>query len=180
MKEENDVIIDPKERNKKKASNFVGILFLVWFFASIIGMIYFAEKEQAYYVIMIFGQYFLVFGSIAFFNCEGKEKLSSMPFILVGLACIIIPFLMMHPEIFNVSINWEAVIPLLMILIFVITGLALIILPILHKIKLKRNPDEAGDFDENSIVFTTILGILFLVVSIPMLIVILATSQFVL
>ncbi len=138
MKEENDVIINPKEKNKKKMSNLLGVLFLIWFLGSIIGMIYFSAKEQSHYVVMIFGQYFLVFGMIAFFNCKGKERLSSMPFIVSGLACIIIPFLMLHPELFDVSINWDAIIPLLAILVFVIAGLALIILPILHKRKSER------------------------------------------
>ena len=68
MKEENDVIIQPKERRKKSASSLFGIVFLVWFIGSIILMLNFFGKEQVHYGIMMFGQYFLVFGLIPLFG----------------------------------------------------------------------------------------------------------------
>lgn len=40
-----------------------------------------------------FGQLFLLFGIIAVYNIEGKIKIVGLPFILVGLSCIIIPIL---------------------------------------------------------------------------------------
>ena len=138
MKEENDVIIQPKERRKKSASSLFGIVFLVWFIGSIILMLNFFGKEQVHYGIMMFGQYFLVFGLIPLFASEGKEKLISVPFVLVGLGCIIIPYLMMHPELLRVSIIWEAVLPIIFMLVFIGAGLAMVFLPILNRRELEK------------------------------------------
>lgn len=137
MKEENDVIIQSKEIKKKNASALFGIAFLAWFIGSFIAIFYCAEYKPDY-VVMVFGQYFLVFGLIPLFATKGKEKLISVPFILVGLGCIVIPYLMMHPELLKVTIIWEAVIPVIFMLVFVGAGLAMVILPILNRRKLEK------------------------------------------
>ena len=136
-KEENDVIIQPKEKRKENAGAALGIAFLVWFIGSFIAIFYCAEYKPDY-VVMVFGQYFLVFGLIPLFATTGKEKLIAVPFILVGLGCIVIPYLMMHPELLKVTIIWEAVIPVIFMLVFVGAGLAMVILPILNRRKLEK------------------------------------------
>ena len=47
---------------------------------------------------MVFGQYFLVFGIMAFKASKGTEKLIALLVIAMGLGAIIIPYIQMHPE----------------------------------------------------------------------------------
>lgn len=110
----------------------IGTIFIIWFLASMIGMFVFTK-----YSIMIFGQYFLVFGAMAT-RVKGDGKWISIPFLIVGLGCIVIPYLMMNPDILKVEIIWDSVIPLLFILIFVLVGLAMVIIPIMKKKNLKK------------------------------------------
>lgn len=122
---------------KDLKSNLIGTIFLIWFIGSIISMLY-LSKINEYYTIMIFGQYFLVFGLIPLKAAIGKEKLISIPFILVGLCCIVIPYLMMNPDLLSVNLNWNNIIPLLLILVFVIAGIAMIFIPVIFNNKLKK------------------------------------------
>ena len=55
-----------------KKGKMFGTLFLIWFIASMIGIIYFAEKNT-YYTVMLFGQYFFIFGLIPLFS-KGPGK----------------------------------------------------------------------------------------------------------
>ena len=123
--------------NKDSKSSLIGIIFIIWFIGSIISMVYFSKINE-YYTIMIFGQYFLVFGIIPLKSAKGMEKLMSVPFILVGLCCILIPYLIMNPEVLSISLNWDAIIPILLILAFIIAGLAMIFIPIINKNRLKK------------------------------------------
>ena len=121
---------------KKSKMTLVGVIFLIWFFASMISMIVLAENNGNY-AVMIFGQYFLVFSLIML----GNKMIAGIPFFLVGSACLIIPYLMMKPEINGRVIIWDDIISILMVLVFVIVGLGMIIYPLIDtiKAKLKRN-----------------------------------------
>lgn len=119
--------------NNKKSILGV-IIFLIWFLGSPLGMLVFSSIN-IYYSIMLFGQYFLVFG-LLFFNAKNIifENLLS---IIIGLACIIIPFLMMNPEIICVEVRWEFIIVLLFDSIFILCGLRIIYTPLMKLIKKK-------------------------------------------
>ena len=127
---ENNKIVPEKPFEK-----ILGKLFLVWFIGSIIALVVFAEINPIY-SIMVFGQYFLVFGIIALKN--DKDGIIGVSFTTVGLACIVIPFLIMHPNLLSFEINWDYIIPVLGVLVFVIAGLAMIIIPILKRKKLEK------------------------------------------
>lgn len=135
--------------NKKISSTIFGLLFLIWFFGSMALMFYFAKvQSNVYYALMVFGQYFLVFGLIPLF----KKKLIGLPFFLVGLACIIVPFFMLNSQLLPVKINWDGVIPLLLVSVFVIAGFCLIIIPLYQRNKRKEIctvivPAQIVDYD---------------------------------
>ena len=77
-------------------SKIFGIVFILWFIGSIVAMIVLSNMGKAEYTVMIFGQYFLVFGIMAFFgkSVDGSNpKPIGLIFASVGLGCIIIPFL---------------------------------------------------------------------------------------
>ena len=95
--DEFDAVQDISKKKKEKRGSFFGTLFLIWFLASLILMTYFSKKNT-YYLIMVFGQYFLVFGIMAFKACKGTEKLIALLVIAMGLGAIIIPYIQMHPE----------------------------------------------------------------------------------
>ena len=118
-------------------SCFIGIIFLIWFIGSIVSMLYLSNINE-YYAIMIFGQYFLVFGMIPLLKEKGMEKLICVPFILVGLCCIVIPYLIMNSSVLSISLNWDAIIPILLILAFVVAGFAMIFVPIISINNLKK------------------------------------------
>ena len=95
--DEFDAVQDISKKKKEKRGSFLGTLFLIWFLASMILMIYFSEKNT-HYAIMVCGQYFLVFGIMAFKASKGTEKLMALLIIAMGLGAIIIPYIQMHPE----------------------------------------------------------------------------------
>lgn len=129
--------MENNNKNKTSLKNKVlSVLFLTWFIGSIVAMIVFSNINE-YYSIMFFGQYFIVFGLIPMFAGD-KEKIIGIPFLLVGAACIIVPFLMMHPEIFTTEINWDRVIAILMMSAFVIAGLCMTFIPIIKKKQLEK------------------------------------------
>lgn len=159
-------------KGKEKIKNtIISVIFIIWFVGSIVAM--FALPK---YCIMIIGQYFLVFGILPMFG-KGKGKIIGIPFILVGLSCIIVPYLMMQPEINGVVIDWDAVIPLLIIIAFVLAGLALIIIPIIKLNKIKGS-DEILHEGKNLVTIIG-LGIFFLIVSVPMLILLIMNTEFI-
>jgi len=124
-------------KNNSFVSKFLGIIFLIWFFGSIFLMIY-LSKINGYYTVMVFGQYFFVFGLIPLCGSKEKDKLIGIPFVLVGLCCIVIPYIMMNPDILSIDIIWDSVIPLLLIFAFVLAGLGMTFMPIINNKKLKK------------------------------------------
>jgi hypothetical protein len=88
---------------------------------------------------MLFGQYFLVFGLVVFFYADKKkDALITIPFILVGLACLIVPYLMMNPQLLPVNVNWNVVVPILVLILFILCGLGLVFIPLLKKRHLEK------------------------------------------
>ena len=118
------------QEKKNKRNKIFGYIFLIWFICSFIG---FFILENGYYLVMNFGQYFLVFGLIAFFNSKRFEKFISLPFILAGLCCLVIPYCMLHPELIPTDVNWETVIVLLVLSGFILACLAAIFIPIFKR-----------------------------------------------
>lgn len=77
--------------DSKPLENLPGILFGSWFISSIIAILIFSDINK-YYAIIVFGQLFFGFG-LFFLIALKKEGLIGIPFILVGLGCIIIPII---------------------------------------------------------------------------------------
>ena len=109
-------------------SKIFGIVFIIWFIGSIVAMIVLSNLGKAEYTVMLFGQYFLVFGIMAFFgkSVDGSNpKPIGLIFASVGLGCIIIPFLIMHPELLPTVINWETVGVISFLMLFIVVGVAI-------------------------------------------------------
>ena len=115
-----------KEKNK---SNIIGIIFLIWFFLSLVLLLYFSNKN-GYYVAIVGGQYFLVFGIAHMFSMK-KITIPGICLASAGIACIIIPFMMLHPEIFG-KLNWDEIITMLSLYVFIIVGLGLVFIPLIN------------------------------------------------
>lgn len=124
------------QEKKEKRGKLFGYLFILWFICSFVA---FFLIEDPYYIVMNFGQYFLVFGSVVFFSQENKkDALITIPFMIVGLCCIVIPFLMLHPELLSFSVDWNMVIVLLLLSAFLIAGLCTVIIPIMKRKHLEK------------------------------------------
>lgn len=84
------------EENFSKKNNILGkiftVLFLVWFVASIIGIVAFSSVGNTFVTIIIFGQYFFVFSMVFFSN----KDVSLFPLIhlTVGIITMIVPFIL--------------------------------------------------------------------------------------
>lgn len=124
------------EEKKEKKGKLFGYIFIFWFICSFVA---FFLIEDPYYIVMNFGQYFLVFGSVVFFSQENKkDALITIPFMIIGLCCIVIPFLMLHPELLSISLDWNTVIAVLMLLAFLIAGLCTSIIPVIKRKHLEK------------------------------------------
>ena len=146
MKEENDVIVDIKRKNKEKKEAIIGIIFIIWFLVSIGAMIYFSEIEQNNYIIMISGQYFFIFALFPLIKGTIKSKLIlGIPFLLIGSCMIVIPLCMMNPQWFKEEISWENIIPILGILSFVLAGFIMVIAPGIEKRRMEKLCTEIVD-----------------------------------
>lgn len=77
-------------KKEKDYSKIFGILFIIWFIASLVGMCYFAEKN-ALIMFVLFGQYFFIFAMMAFME-QGRE-LMPLIHLTVGIGFMIVPFI---------------------------------------------------------------------------------------
>lgn len=69
------------EKKSNFASNLLGTIFLIWFIGSLGAIIYFSEKgDSIEWILILFGQYFLVFGIIGIGNNLSKQL---FPFLLL-------------------------------------------------------------------------------------------------
>lgn len=77
----------------KTRDAIISVVFLLWFVASIVGMLYVAKTGKTALLLALFGQYFLVFGIIGLVSIISDEgfKLRHVPiliFPLVGAGAI--------------------------------------------------------------------------------------------
>lgn len=121
-----------KPKSPKEIMKIVlGIIFLIWFFASL-GLIFYFDDINQYYMIICFGQYFLIFGIIALCN----KVWPGIIFTIVGSVLIIVPILMMNP---NLNFNWDKIIPIIGLIGFILVGIGLMVVPtIIKKVKEKK------------------------------------------
>jgi len=77
-------------KKKKDFSNLFGVLFILWFIASIVGMVYFAEVNGLISLIIV-GQYFFIFAMMAFLE-QGRE-LMPLVHLTVGILFITVPLI---------------------------------------------------------------------------------------
>lgn len=106
---DDETVINGKPVTKKNggifSGIFIGILFLLWFFGSIGGMLYCSENGLDALIVALFGQYFAVFGLIAFTNglpkrvkskkdtyTGGQGKLKFEPIFFIGLGLMVLGF----------------------------------------------------------------------------------------
>lgn len=116
-----------KTKNSKGGIIF-GIVFLLWFFASIGGLIYCSSNELGALSAGIFGQYFLVFGIIAFVSGIKSKDFNPIVllFPLIGI-CVIIGAIIYQ---FGSKEQIDALMGLMpygILLIFFIIGVGLLI-----------------------------------------------------
>ena len=129
---------------EKKPNKIVGLLFLIWFFGSMIAMIYFSNKNT-YYSLMIFGQMFFVVGLMAVISTvkEYKEtkrfdinRIFLLLFVIVGLGYMIIPFLILYQEKLNIHVSFEQLMPFIILSLFFFVGLIMITIYVYKRKKL--------------------------------------------
>lgn len=118
---------------KKKKNKILSILVMIWFIISI-GIFFLAAiLENGYLVFMNFGQYILFFGLTGY--KATKDKMILIP-VAAGIGCIIIPLVMMLTR--EQNVDWEKIIVIMALLIFIIVGLGMIIIPLRKHLDKKR------------------------------------------
>lgn len=122
------------KEKKEKRKKIIGILFAIWFICSLIGMVIFTE-----YVVMIFGQTFFGFGLFSFiYNKEKENRLIMILMMIVGFCCLVIPYLMNHPDILPFEVVWDNLVSLLLLLGFLFLGIGTIYFPLKKRSYLNR------------------------------------------
>lgn len=117
---------------KKKLEAIFGIIFLMWFFASMFLMLYYGKMHETYKVLLLFGQYFLIFGICIMFAKDWHGSI----FSIVGLAIIIISFLVYHPNI--VKFDWKVVLIMAIIIGLILIGLFMVFFTIIKLLKKRK------------------------------------------
>lgn len=129
-----------KGKSKTKDA-IISVVFLIWFVASIIGMVYVAKTGRTPLLLALFGQYFLVFGIVGLVSAisDGGFKPKHAPillFPLVGAGAIIGGFIMQYgsEELKEKSL---AAVPFIFIILFAVIGVGLIIAGLYTSLYLK-------------------------------------------
>ncbi|MBR3834878.1 MAG: DUF3592 domain-containing protein [Lachnospiraceae bacterium] len=132
---------------KNKVSDAIlSIVFLMWFVASIVLLIYFAKTGKTALTLAVFGQYFLVFGIIGLVSTISNNgfKLRCLPillFPLVGLGGIAGGIIIQYgSEEFKKRCT-DAV-PMIFIVLFIVIGVFLIIAGLYSSLFLKLTCTE--------------------------------------
>ena len=80
------------ENNRKTGTGMIllSVVFVIWFIASIVAMIYFSQTNKGALVVTIFGQYFLVFGLIAVISSLKSKKFQAFTLIfpVIGIGAM--------------------------------------------------------------------------------------------
>lgn len=122
-------------------SKTIGIVFLVWFFASLVGMLFVGETESpAKWLMILFGQYFVVFGSIAVYANKGAKRFPSivLMLLLVGLVCVGSGiYMLVGGE--DATAKMFDFAPVLIMAVFPVAGILMIHMSVSEMLYLKRN-----------------------------------------
>ena len=127
-----------KTANKMPVSNIGGCVLISWFLASIIAIVVLAEISTEW-VMIVFGQMFLIFGLFAMFAGKfDSSKIWIIIFPLIGLGCIGGALISLYGT-EELKEQFYDILPMLGLGLFWIIGLGLIVLPIYtRKVKEKR------------------------------------------
>lgn len=121
-------------------SKIVGTIFLIWFVCSIVLIFLVSNFEnQIGWLLLIFGQYFVVFGGIAVFGNMGAKHFPSIVLMgpLVGLVCAVCGiYTLVYGEAAIDTIY--SIAPYLIFLIFPISGILLIHMSLSEILYLKK------------------------------------------
>ena len=115
---------------KKILSIVFSIIFMIWFIASIVLMIWLSKTDRQLLMIAVFGQYFLVFGIIAIAAGISSHNFTPITLIFpaVGIAAIIISVILQYGSDEAKKI-FMGILPYLFLGLFGIVGVCLIIIP---------------------------------------------------
>lgn len=107
----------------------VSIVFVAWFVASIILMLYLSSHNQGALVVTVFGQYFLVFGTIAVISSIKEKKFQPITLIfpLLGIGCMVAGFIFQFGSEAVIK-QANELLPYLFLSLFVIIGAAMVII----------------------------------------------------
>ena len=78
------------KENKSVGESILGVFFIIWFIASIVGMVIFADINE-YVTLVLVGQYFFIF-SMLFFSQQDRE-LMPLIHLTVGIGFMVVPLI---------------------------------------------------------------------------------------
>lgn len=109
------------------SSCILSIVFIIWFVASIGGMLYISKQDNKWPLLALFGQYFLVFGLVFLVNSIKNKKILGPEIIvtLVGAICVYAGIVLPKatPE---ERENFTRLVPFMFLGLFAIVGLIII------------------------------------------------------
>jgi len=125
---------------KKVGMILLSIVFLAWFFASMGAMIYCSRHDMGAIVVILFGQYFLVFGTIAIIaNVKSHSfKPIILLFPLIGI-CAMIGGCIYQFGTEEIIKQLEKILPDLILGAFIACGAVIVVVTYLNASKKKKN-----------------------------------------
>ena len=125
----------------KTSDAIISVVFILWFVASIVGMIFVAKTGRTALLLALFGQYFLVFGIVGLISAisENGFKAKCIPILLVplvGAGAIAGGFIIQYGSEEFKSKCFDAV-PYIFIILFAVIGIGLVIAGLYSSLYLK-------------------------------------------
>ena len=134
--------------NSSKAGTVFAIIFLLWFIASIGGLIYCSANDMGILVLALFGQYFLVFGIIAIVSEIKKKNFNFiiLLFPLIGI-CAISYSIVYYMGITDLAKIMETLLPFGILALFFLIGAGIFI----YAIKLNTTTNKRCTYSVDAV-----------------------------
>ncbi|NLK99681.1 MAG: hypothetical protein GX271_03365 [Clostridiales bacterium] len=114
------------------------VIFILWFIASILGLIYFSENDNTGMVVLLFGNYLFIFGLIGIYF--GGIKLKNIWILLfptIGLVLMVSSAIFMWGS-DKAILQLGELIPVLLLCLFIVVGTGLVLGTIVSDNNLKK------------------------------------------
>lgn len=127
-----------KKRGYSVGEIIITVIFILWFIGTLVGLLYFSDKDNVAMVVLLFGNYLFVFGLSAIFLVGMKlKKIWILLFPIIGLTMMVMGSIFMRSS-DKAKLKIENLTPVLLISVFIVVGIGLVLITIAEDNRLKK------------------------------------------